>query len=222
VSAPQDGDLAAVLAGARGSHERLLATVDTLAPGDVATPSLLPGWTVGHVLTHLARNADSHTRMLRGALRGEHLEQYAGGHEQRAADIEDGARREPRAVIDDARVSVDRLEATWGAMTDDAWAGHGLSLGRPWPCRQTVFHRWREVEIHHVDLGRSYGPADWPDDYVAVELPAMLAQLPERLDGSDSRALLAWLTGRGSQPSTMTLAAWQSVRYGRGGPFSGP
>ncbi len=50
-------------------------------------------WTVGHVLTHLARNAESHVRMLEGATMGEALEQYAGGYDQRAADIEAGADR---------------------------------------------------------------------------------------------------------------------------------
>ena len=33
---------------------------------DVAAPSRLPDWTVGHVLTHLARNADSIVRVLAG------------------------------------------------------------------------------------------------------------------------------------------------------------
>jgi uncharacterized damage-inducible protein DinB len=29
-------------------------------------PSLLPGWSVGHVLSHLARNADSYVNLLQG------------------------------------------------------------------------------------------------------------------------------------------------------------
>ena len=38
---------------------RLLATARTLDDDAVRAPSPLPGWTRGHVLTHVARNADS-------------------------------------------------------------------------------------------------------------------------------------------------------------------
>src|SRR5580658_1203131 len=84
-------ELEATIDGCTASHRRLLATVDGLDEAGVRAPSRLEGWTVGHVLTHLARNADSHTRMLRAALRGESVEQYAGGAEERAANIEAGA-----------------------------------------------------------------------------------------------------------------------------------
>lgn len=211
-------DFDEVLAGCRASHRRLLGTVATLGPADGTKPSLLPDWTVAHVLTHLARNADSHTRMLEAAARGEHVEQYAGGHEERARAIEQGAARPGAEILDDVRAATSRLEAAWDAMTPTAWDGHGLSLGRPWPCRQIVFHRWREVELHHVDLGLGYGPADWPDAYVALELPVALAKLPPRLGAGDRRALFAWLVGRGAQPA-VEVAPWQSTRYGVGDPF---
>ncbi len=38
--------------------------------GDPTLPSLLPGWTRGHVLTHIARNADSFVRVLEAARSG--------------------------------------------------------------------------------------------------------------------------------------------------------
>ena len=38
--------------------DRMLRTAATLDDAAVAAPSPLPGWTRGHVLTHLARNAD--------------------------------------------------------------------------------------------------------------------------------------------------------------------
>ncbi|MET0910545.1 MAG: maleylpyruvate isomerase N-terminal domain-containing protein, partial [Ilumatobacteraceae bacterium] len=49
------------------------------AGADAELPSLLPGWTRGHVLTHIARNADSFVRLLEAAGRGEVVTQYAGG-----------------------------------------------------------------------------------------------------------------------------------------------
>lgn len=211
---------AAVLGGVRAAHARLVATVERCTPADTERASLLPDWRVGHVLSHLARNADSHTRMLEAARRGEHLEQYAGGHEQRAQDIEAGARRPGAEILDDVRTATARLDAAIEAMTPAAWDGHGLSVGRPWPCRQIVFHRWREVELHHVDLGLGYTPADWPDAYVDLELPIALAHLPQRLDEAARRALLAWLVGRRDRPGELDAAPWSGVRYGAGDPWA--
>ena len=47
--------------------------------------------TVGHVLTHIARNGDSFTRMMSAAIKGDVVTQYEGGHAQRSADIAAGA-----------------------------------------------------------------------------------------------------------------------------------
>ncbi|MHB8681243.1 MAG: maleylpyruvate isomerase N-terminal domain-containing protein [Acidimicrobiales bacterium] len=211
-----------VLSGCRRSHARLLETVSRLGPGGTGAPSRLPQWTVGHLLTHLARNADSHTGMLRAAMAGDAVEQYAGGHEQRAADIEAGAGRDEDDIVADVRRSVADLEAAFDAMSPRAWDGHGLSMGRIWPCRQIVFHRWREVELHLVDLGLGDEPADWPEEYVSVELPVALAQLPARLDAVSRARLFAWLVGRGPMPADLDPAPWQSTSYSRGGPFAAP
>ncbi len=72
------GDLAQVA----GAQARLLALIQPLSDADVRRPSRLPGWTVGHVLSHLARNADSHRRRADAAGAGEVIEQYEGGDER--------------------------------------------------------------------------------------------------------------------------------------------
>jgi len=204
-------ELEALLAGCRASHRRLLDTVAGLDEADVRAPSNLEGWSVGHALTHLARNADSHTRMLGAAVRGEAVEQYAGGREERASAIEAGAHRPASEVRDDVRRSTADLETAWAAMTPQAWAGNGLSRGHPWPCRSLPYFRWREVEIHHVDLGTGYDVQDWPDEYVERELPLLLATVPDRLgDGTERRRLLAWLTGRAASPGALELGPWES------------
>jgi len=207
-----DERLAATIAGCTAAHRRLFETLRDLDDNACRQPSRLPGWSVGHVLTHLARNADSHVRMLEGASRGETLEQYAGGYEQRRGDIESGAHRPAALLVDDVTSSTARLEETWSASPPEAWAGHGLARGRRWDCRDLPFHRWREVELHHVDLGLGHAPADWPVAYVAEELPLALAGLPGRLDDDSRARLLAWLVGREGSLGDLPLGEWEPVR----------
>src|SRR5512134_97638 len=94
-------DLDDEIAGCAAAHQQLLAHIDPLDDAAIRLPSLLPGWTVGHVLTHVARNADSFVRILEGAERGEILDQYEGGVESRAADIEAGAGRSAGDLVHD-------------------------------------------------------------------------------------------------------------------------
>ncbi len=209
-------ELAATIAGCTSAHRRLEETVASVDDEVARRPSLLPDWTVGHVLTHLARNAESHVRMLDAALAGGAVEQYPGGHDQRGRDIEAGAGRPADELRADVRATTAALEAAWERMTPTAWGGHGLARGAEWPCRLLPFHRWREVEIHHVDLGLGYEPLDWPDEYVARELPLALDTLPERLTSAGRARALAWLVGRAAQPS-LELAPWEAKpgRYQR-------
>jgi maleylpyruvate isomerase len=206
-----EAELQVVVGGCGASHRRLLDTVVALDEAGVRGPSRLDGWTIGHVLTHLARNADSHTRMLTAALRGDAVEQYAGGRRERAGAIDGGADRPVSELRDDVHRSTAELEAAWAAMTPVSWDGNGLSHGRPWPCRAMPYFRWREVEIHHVDLGTGYDASDWPEEYVRRELPLTLATVPDRLvEAGERRRLLAWLTGRSVSPGDLDLASWES------------
>jgi len=68
-----------------------MAAVGSLPDGQVARATHLPGWTVGHVLTHVAHNADSHRRRAETAVTGDVIDQYPGGPERRASDIGAGS-----------------------------------------------------------------------------------------------------------------------------------
>ena len=87
-------DVARRLDEVRWSTEGLLGALRERPPTDswAGQPSLLPGWTRGHVLSHLARNADAMVRALAGTARGERIPMY-DGEDARAADIEAGAGR---------------------------------------------------------------------------------------------------------------------------------
>lgn len=199
------------------SHVRLRRTLAGLTDAGARRPSLLPEWTVGHVLTHLARNADSHVRMLEGARRGEVADQYPGGNEQRAADIEAGAGRPAAELVADVVDRAGRLEIAWAGTPDEVRrTGQGRVVSGLWALAELPFRRWREVEIHHVDLGLTYGIDDWPDAYVDAEVARALPSLGSRLPvgasvdvaSLDRRRLLAWLIGRGNEPELPALAPW--------------
>ena len=183
------------------AHVRLLGTVAGMSDAEAAAPSRLPGWTRGHVVTHLARNADSHTRVLEGARVGEVRDQYPTAG-MRDADIAAGAARSAADLLDDLTTACARLEAAWTALDDAGWAGECRMNAGPCPAFELPFRRLREVEAHHVDLGLAYAPADWPPAYVEGELARLLPRLPDR---ADANALAAWLLGRGDAPD---LTAW--------------
>ena len=139
------------IAGATAAHQLLLATAAAMTADDASAPSLLPGWTRGHVLTHLARNADSHVGLFAAAARGEIGDQYPGGVAQRSGDIDAGASRSVIDLVADLRDSIDRLEAAWSTATDGAWAGRARSpLAGEMLMADLPFRRWREVEVHAI------------------------------------------------------------------------
>jgi maleylpyruvate isomerase len=193
---------ARTLDACRDASARLLETLDGLDDATARRPSRLPDWTVGHVVTHLARNADSHIRMLEGAMAGRVADQYEGGLEGRAANIAAGAARPAAELIADLGRAIDDLDATFSRVTPEVWTtGHGrMGNGEVCTCAELPSRRWREVEIHRVDLGLGPEPADWPDAYVELELPRALSQLPQRLSAADRAVLLAWLVGRADAP----------------------
>jgi maleylpyruvate isomerase len=157
------------ITGCAAATARLLQTIDDLTDDDARRPSLLPGWTVGHVLTHLARNADSVVRMMEGAARGEVASQYADG--QREREIEAGSARPARALVDDVARTAEAVAAVWASTTDEVWA-NGMARVRAGECPVAVIplRRWREVELHHADLGLGFAYADLSREYVDREL----------------------------------------------------
>jgi len=207
--------------------DRLLATATVLSDAQAREPSLLPGWTRGHVLSHIARNADGMVNLLNWARTGTETPMYASA-ESRSADIEAGARSPATDLTADVRESAARFAAEAAAMPDDAWTAQVRALRGPgFPAFAVLDRRLSEVEIHHVDLAAGYAPSDWPADFVADALhrvadsftgrddapcclvwaesaphgyrigPAGTASPPVVVRGQPA-ALLAWLLGRDS------------------------
>jgi maleylpyruvate isomerase len=188
----------------QAAHSRLDSRIDGLADATVRAPSRLPGWTVGHVLCHLARNADSVIRRLAGADRDEIVDQYPGGPTGRAEEIENGARASAAVLIADVRRTNLAVEELVQRLPEPVWERLTRSVtGSLDPASSVVLSRIREVEVHHVDLGLGYEPKDWPEGFVHAELATELPKLAGRTDPAQ---LLAWLSGRAEPP---TLHAWR-------------
>ena len=226
------------LDGARAAHAVLLDRLATLTETQAVQPSRLPGWSVGHVLTHLARNADAMTAMFLAANAGAIADQYPGGLAQRGADIEAGATRDAATQVVDVSDAIRRLEDVWATTDERAWAtgmGRTATAGER-PLDDLVFRRWRETEVHHVDMGLSFTWQDWSEAYVDLELDRTIAALAPRLAPGTSlrleatgeigawlldiaeterftvrapkRELLAWLLGRHDRADWPNLAPW--------------
>lgn len=178
----------------RAATGSLFRTLERLTDDLAREPSALPGWCRGHVLTHLARNADAEWRLVDAALDGRLVAKYEGGSEERDRAIEEGAGRPASALADDVRTTATRLQALWNDLADAEW-DLAVQPGGPGTQERTVLHtlynRWREVEIHHVDLDLGYTPAHWSPAYVEMDLPRVIESLPDRAT-SDAPRLMSW------------------------------
>ncbi len=169
--------------------ERLLATTALLTDSQAREPSLLPGWTRGHVLTHIARNADGLGNLLRWAHTGTQIPMYASTHARDAA-IEAGAGRAAAELAADVRDSAAEFAERADSLPAEAWTVPVRTrTGGAFPALGVLERRLSEVEIHHVDLGAGYGTGDWPGDFVAAALPRVARSFSGREDTPRCRIL---------------------------------
>ncbi len=110
--------------------DRLLASAAALTDAGAGEPSLLPGWTRGHVLTHVARNGDGLGNLLRWARTGTETPMYAS-REARRADIEAGAGRSAADLAADVQATAIGFAAEAASLPDEAWAAQVQGLSRP-------------------------------------------------------------------------------------------
>lgn len=195
--------LAGMTEAQRRLNRVLESGLDSGAIDDVTVTgdSLLPGWTRGHVLTHLARNADSLARGLAGAIDGREVDRYPGPPGLRDQEIAEGARRPAADLVADVVGSAAALEATVSCMTAIAWEGTTRRAGRVEQAKRLPWLRWRELELHHVDLDLGdFTIAEWSDEFVATEAAALG-------EPSAARLRVAELNGR-RQPDP---AAWTAA-----------
>lgn len=164
---------------------RLLVTVEAPGERDLSVDNSLPGWTLGHLLTHIVRNADALCNLLRWAHTGVETPMYAS-RQRRNDDIDCGATRPGGAIRADVADSAARLRAVTDELRPEDW-NHDVvtAQGRPIPAMQVPWLLLREAAVHYVDLEASF------DDMA----PGLI------------RALLEDVTN-----STWTKPGWPSLR----------
>lgn len=187
----------------RDAHARMLKTVAGLTEEDLRRPSLLPGWSVAHVLAHLARNADSHVHRVSAAVRAEVVDQYVGGTEGRAAEIEATAALSCSELLEQVRTSARAVDEAWSGLSPDLWTAKSRDAnGMPRRLFELPSRRWQEVEVHMVDLDVGVTWGDWSDEFVREWLPRtrerMWPRMAEvaRIEFDEPARELAWLYGR--------------------------
>jgi len=208
----------------QAGQSRLRELLTQLTDDAARAPSALPGWTRGHVLTHIEGVSLALARQARYAPRGKLIEVYDGGRPARDAAIEAGHGRSAaqlRTALGDA---LDEAEASWSAVGTGDWQrpvrfrdGVLLDAGLAW---------WRELEIHTADALLGPGIADWSRPFCAhaVEYLASRAPVGVRLSliATDDSWTRTFGTGRpvavsGALPD---LAAWLAGRHPTG-PLTG-
>jgi maleylpyruvate isomerase len=206
----------------QAATESLSQTTRLLTEVDVRQPSLLPGWSRAHVLSHLAGNAEGGTRLLEGVISGIPGWEYRD-LDSRALDIETGSHQPVDVLVARFEATAERFNDACAKVQPRQWATSvSWTIGHQNATREVVTLRLFEVEIHHVDLDMGRTLDDWPDALlVAVfdvvveafnaraEFPPMTLRLSDHpdnptlgngepsLDIAGCRAdVLTWLLGR--------------------------
>lgn len=199
----------------RDAHSRLLTAIAPLTGAQVAEPSVLPGWSRGHVLAHLAGLAAAAARQVEHALHGEQVDLYDGGRPARDAAIEVGAPAPAAAHLVALSAGAARLEALLGGLAPADWdrpvrfrSGVVRDMANAW---------WREVEIHLTDLDLGPTTEGW-----SIELCEQIAGfLAERVPAGTRLRLAApdgWVRDLGAGPGRVLtgartdLVAWLAGR----------
>ena len=164
-----DFDPTALLAELTDATAQFLAAAERLDDQAVREPSTLPGWTRGHVLTHVARNADGLRNLLTWAATGVPHEMYPDGN--RESDIEEGAARTAAQLATDLHESSEKFAEAAARITPEQWKSTvERRVGGPQPAGSIPWWRLEEVVIHHMDLNTGFTPAHWTTEFTGPEL----------------------------------------------------
>jgi maleylpyruvate isomerase len=162
------------------ASDRLLDAVSASTDDMLRGPSKLPGWTRGHVVTHVARNAEALLNLMHTAATGKQRPMYASVAARNDA-IEAGAGRGLEEITQDLAVAAAEFSDAARSLPLDKWNDEvRLLSGRVVRARWLLPGRMREVEFHHVDLDVGYTAANWDLGFVRACLDEYVASMSDR------------------------------------------
>ena len=171
------------LAAVREATEVLLEEVSKLDDAEIGLPSLLPGWTRAHVVTHLSRNADALVNLLTWARTGIEHPMYLS-RADRDADIEEGAQRLAQVIREDLIAASARLDAAAARLTGSDWqVSIAHRTGRVFPAGELPMMRLFEVCVHLVDLDVGVGFDDLRGEHLERLLDLAVYPHLQRTEG---------------------------------------
>ena len=203
--------------------DQLLVLTADLDDEKARGESVLPGWTRGHVVTHIANFSEAMTRQVEEALQGRLIEVYDGGRPARDAAIEAGADRPAADLRTHLNQAVTTLLASWDKVGPTDWPlpilhrNSNLSAG--------LQATWRELTIHTSDLNLGITPASWSTDFCLHLLDFLRPRTPDGIHLILQSPETTWDNGTG-QDVTLTgplpaLTAWYAGRP-TPSPIAGP
>ncbi|GAA1588203.1 MULTISPECIES: maleylpyruvate isomerase family mycothiol-dependent enzyme [Kribbella] len=203
--------------------DRLLALTADLDDPTARGDSVLPGWSRGHVITHIAYFSEAMTRQVEEALQGRLVEVYDGGRPARDAAIEAGAGRPAAELKTHLTQAVGTLLASWDKVSPTDWPlpilhrNSNLSAG--------LQATWRELTIHTSDLDLGVTPADWSEDFCLHLLDFLRPRTPDNTHLILQSPTTTWDNGTGEgillTGTFPDLTAWYAGRP-TPGPVTGP
>jgi len=171
------------LVDVRAATERLAGHVTSLDDRRMREPSLLPGWSRAHVVTHLARNADGLVNLLTWARTGVEHPMYASNAD-RDADIEEGAGRLAQVLHEDLLASSDRFAVACERLSDSQWSAPVTARTPvPFPAASIPSLRLFELWVHTVDLNVGFDFEDIPADLIDTALTSAVSRHLDRPEG---------------------------------------
>jgi maleylpyruvate isomerase len=220
------------------ANDALFASVEQLTDEMVRAPSLLPDWTVGHVLSHIALNAEAFVNVASRLHQGELGVMYPGGTASRNESIATGASRTADSIAEHVRQACAAFAKAWSTIGPEH---HDMPCATA-PDMATFMagsiplRRQREVEVHHADCGFAWFTwRNWTDGYVDADLATQLPNVAARRDapihivdhlgehhligaGADAlepvvtsrHATLGWILNRADIPELGPIDSWMT------------
>jgi maleylpyruvate isomerase len=187
---------------------------------DLRGQSRLTGWTRGHVVTHLARNAEGLSRLLAWARTGIETPMYPSV-EARDADIQAGARRPQPEQLDDLCRTGAAFAVSAQELSAKDWEATVRTRHGSVPASWVPWARVRELWLHLVDLDAGAEIDQIPEDIAT----ALVGDVADWMDTRVSTRIELQISGRepitfgpeGSIPlsvagPTQQLAGWLTGR----------